>query len=114
MSELNLGKAWQEDVHAKYFDGRARYSLQDLRGLYESYNETQLFLENKQSIQGHDFVEIGCATGELYRYLRWCHPEFSYRGFDISRPAIERARQKYPDGQFELCQPDLSDILKQN
>lgn len=114
MTEKELREAWQEPIHADFFDARARNSLRLLRRVYENFNEFRLFLENKGYIRGRHFVEIGCATGELYRYSRCCHPEFSYRGFDISRPAIERAIQKYPDGQFDVCRPDLSDVIALN
>jgi SAM-dependent methyltransferase len=111
MSGSRLRKAWQESVHANFFDSRAMYNLTTLRRAYENFNEFRLFLENKSEIRGPQFLEIGCATGELFRYLRRYHPEFHYQGFDISEPAIERAIQKYPDGQFELCKPDLSDLI---
>ncbi len=114
MAEQKLREAWQQQEHADLFDARAYYSLLRLRRVYENFNEFQLFVDHKHEIEGRGFVEIGCATGELYRYLRRYHSEFSYRGFDISLPAIERARQKYPDGRFELCKPDLSDIIVAN
>jgi len=107
-------EAWQEARHADFFDSRAHYSLERLRRVYENFNEFRLFLEHKKEILGRDFVEIGCATGELYRYLRRYYSEFTYCGFDISEPAIERARQKYPEGRFELCKPDLSDVIAAN
>ena len=111
MTENKLRRAWQEPVHADFFDARARYSLRLLRRSYESFNEFRLFLEQKSDIEGRQFVEIGCATGELYRYLRRYHPEFRYHGFDISQPAIDRARLKYPEGRFDVCGPDLSDVV---
>jgi SAM-dependent methyltransferase len=111
MAEADLSSSWQEPVHADFFDARAKYGLRTLRRAYENFNEFHLFLENKSDIQGRCFVEVGCATGELYRYLRGYHPEFTYHGFDISEPGIERAIQKYPDGQFGVCKPDLSDVI---
>ncbi|KPL15752.1 hypothetical protein AMJ74_00815 [candidate division WOR_3 bacterium SM1_77] len=114
MKEQKLREAWQEPIHADFFDARARHSLRLLRRAYENFNEFRLFVENKEYIRGRHFVEIGCATGELYRYLCHYHPEFSYRGFDISRPAIERAIQKYPYGHFDVCEFDLSDVIAAN
>jgi len=109
--DQELRQAWQDPAHADFFDSRATYSLWRLRKVYENFNEFRLFLGQKSEIKGREFIEIGCATGELYRYLRKYHREFRYRGFDISKPAIERARQKYPEGCFELCKPDLSDVI---
>ena len=107
-------EAWQEDVHAEFFDAWYKMSLRELKKRCESFNEVRLFVENKPFIKGKEFVEIGCATGELYRYLRAFHPEFQYSGFDVSEPAIRRAREKYPQGNFSLCEEDLSDVISQN
>lgn len=109
-----LYKAWQEQVHASYFDTWANYSDRELRRLLENFNEFRLFLANKDQVKGREFLEVGCATGELYRYLRHYHREFSYRGFDISHPAIEKANRKYSDGYFKICEPDLCDVLAAN
>jgi len=109
MEEQGLREAWQEAIHADVFDARAQFSLGLLRRVYENFNEFRLFLDYKKEIGGREFLEIGCATGELYRYLQRYHPEFKYHGFDISRPAIDRARQKYPDGRFDICEADLSE-----
>ncbi len=114
VSERRLREAWQAPVHADMFDARAQYSLGRLKRVYENFNEFRLFLDHKNQIRGREFVEIGCATGELYRYLRRYHPKFKYCGFDISVPAIKRARQKYPHGQFDLCESDLSDVVAAN
>ena len=114
MSEQTFRHAWQEPDHADIFDATATFSLTELRHHYEGFNEFNLLMAHKKSISEHDFVEIGCATGELYRYLSAYHPEFNYRGFDISRPAIERAHQKYQHGIFEVCKPDLSDLITEN
>lgn len=108
-------EAWRLDVHAEFFDAWYHLSLRELKKRCESFNEVRLFLENNKSfIKGRKFVEIGCATGELYRYLKAFHPEFQYFGFDISQPAIKRARDKYPQGNFSVCEEDLSDIMRQN
>jgi len=110
MAEQKVQEAWQEAVHADVFDARAQFSLGLLRRVYENFNEFRLFLDYKKEIGGREFLEIGCATGELYRYLQRYHPEFEYHGFDISEPAIIRARQKYSERRFDTCRPDLSDF----
>jgi SAM-dependent methyltransferase len=107
-----LLQAWQESEHADYLDARAGYNLRDLRVIYENFNEFRLFLDQRDNLIGRDFLEIGCATGELYRYLQGYHSDFDYHGYDISRPGIERARKKYPSGQFDLCRPDVSDLIE--
>jgi SAM-dependent methyltransferase len=61
-----------------------------------------LLKQNHAEIVGDDFIEIGCATGELYRYLKDNLPRFKYHGFDISQPAINRAIEKYGSDKFSL------------
>ncbi|MCP4265466.1 MAG: class I SAM-dependent methyltransferase [Candidatus Brocadiaceae bacterium] len=94
--------AWHNKIHAKYFDGWNNLSLRGLRKTYESYNEIRLFQKYKHSVIGREFVEVGCATGELYRYLNKNHNSLNYHGLDISEPAILRARDKYPEGEFNI------------
>ena len=56
--------------------------------------------------------EVGCATGELYRYIHNYRRDLDYKGFDISEPAIERAKQKYPDGDFHKLISELDEIVE--
>lgn len=51
-------------------------------------------------------LDVGCGTGDLSAYLRNKNIE-DYLGIDIYKPAIERARVKYPKETFIL-----GDILK--
>jgi SAM-dependent methyltransferase len=51
-------------------------------------------------------LEVGCATGELCRYLHLKHPSTRYHGLDVSRAALERAREKYPQDRFLLHDPE--------
>ena len=80
------------------------------RRTYENFNEFRLFEEHRRELTGRTFSDIGCATGDLFRWLRSRHPEFRYHGYDISSSAIERARKKYPEGAFDLVDTDLSDL----
>lgn len=100
MSELH--QAWADREHAVHFDALSRVPGFVLRKAYERFNEIQMLNEMLDTRAGSvRFLEVGCATGELYRYLRSRYPRVSYVGCDISKPALERARQKYPgEGRF--------------
>lgn len=110
MTESNLHTSWHKEDHAEGFDGWSRLSTRELKKVYESFNEILLFKINKASLSGRTFVEVGCATAELYRYMKRYHPDFQYIGFDISEPAIHRAGKKYPNGAFYVCDTQLSTI----
>ncbi len=108
--KIKICDAWNKPIHADFFDGGANLPLRMLKKSYERTNEIYLFKNNQAPIQGKSFVEVGCATGELYRYLNAYYPRFKYYGFDISKAAINRAKKKYPRGNFFICNKDLSDI----
>lgn len=103
-------EAWADDEHAEVFDYLHNRPAYFLRRHYESFNEGRFLKEQAKSITGKRFFEIGCATGELYRYISKYKPQFEYTGFDISRPAIGRAKEKYPNAKFELLE-DNQDSL---
>jgi SAM-dependent methyltransferase len=92
--------AWDDQTHASAFDYLHKMPRFMVKKHYERFNEGRLLKAFQNDIQGKIFFEIGCATGELYRYISSYMPQFKYFGFDISKPAIERAKQKYPNGNF--------------
>src|SRR5688500_8794495 len=56
-----------------------------------------------QHMDGRPFVlcDLGCGTGELYRYLRQAGlDQVTYAGVDRSATAIAIARRKFPDAAF--------------
>ena len=103
---------FRDPVHAVNYDRWSQMTTRRLKNVYESFNEIRMFSENQSAIVGTRFVEIGCATGDFHRYLRRYHPRFQYFGFDISKPAIDLAREKFPQATFFVCEEDLSDILQ--
>lgn len=107
MSELH--RAWASKEHATHFDALRRVPSFVLRQAYERFNEIQLLNALLAQRSGRiRLLEVGCATGELYRYLRSRHPQVSYVGCDISKPALDQAMQKYPgEGRFIQTDVDL-------
>ena len=64
-------------------------------------------LLNERVVPRHTtLLEIGCATGDFARYVRRRHRGIRYYGVDISRPAVARAREKYPGMDFTVVAPD--------
>lgn len=108
--ENSFHHAWKQKEHASYFDSNSVLSKSMLYKIYETKNEVLLLNKYKGNSGPKSIVEIGCATGEFYRYLRSKHPQFEYRGFDISPPALARARQKYPEASFNQCTEDVNSV----
>ncbi len=96
---------WQSDEHSRLFDFPSTLSARNLARHLESLNDIRLLNESlKRFGGGGTLLEVGCATGELYRYLGHRWPALEYYGVDISRPAIARARSKYPGARFSAIE----------
>lgn len=98
---------WQNPEHAKHFDFRSALDDRNLVRNYEAYNDVRLLNGRLDRSRDITLLEVGCATGEFYRYLRMKYPRVSYYGVDISWPAIERAHEKYPQGRFFFTDPEV-------
>ena len=96
---------WQDQRHAVVFDGRSRLDRRNLLRNYEGFNDVRLLNERIDQGARLSLLEVGCATGEFFRYLRSKHPTVRYYGIDISEPAVARARAKYPDAPFFVTEP---------
>src|SRR2546429_1306148 len=97
---------WQNVDHAKKFDFRASVPNRVLARDFESFNDVRFLSETLAGTQEKLLLEVGCATGDFYRYLKFRHPSVIYRGADVSTPAIDRAKQKSPAGSFHVVNPD--------
>lgn len=100
---------WQSAGHAGLFDARSVLSPRSLIRNYESFNDVRILGEWLAASSGPaTLLEVGCATGEFHRYLRLAHPQVEYHGVDISRPAIAKACEKYPQGRFYVTRPEAA------
>ena len=105
-------EAWDDQTHAEHFDFLSAEPNFILKKYYESYGEGKLLKKWKPNNGRGVLFEVGCATGELYRYIHNYHSDLDYKGFDISQPAIERAKQKYPAGDFHKLISELDEIVE--
>ncbi|MDD5503745.1 MAG: GNAT family N-acetyltransferase [Candidatus Omnitrophica bacterium] len=51
-------------------------------------------------LNGKSVLDLGCGLGDLYGWMKEADIKADYTGMDISLSMIERARQKYPKGEF--------------
>lgn len=105
---------WQHEGHVELFDQRACLSDRDLVRNFESFNDVRLLKARLEETKEISLLEVGCATGEFYRYLRIRSPKVRYTGIDLSEVAIRRAKEKYPEGRFTLSEPSgrIADTLR--
>ena len=97
---------WQHSGHTKLFDSRAVLNGKNLARHYESFNDVRLLSARLNRSRPGILLEVGCATGEFYRYLHERWPQLRYYGIDISQAALGRAKEKYPEGSFFISNPD--------
>jgi SAM-dependent methyltransferase len=98
---------WQNPQHAIELDLRCRLNNKNLVRNYECFNDVRLLNERVDPSRNLTILEVGCATGEFYRYLGIKYRNVNYYGIDVSQPAVERAKQKYPQGNFFCCEPSV-------
>lgn len=96
---------WQRWEHAAEFDFRVGLDGRNLIRMYETLNDVRLLNQWFDRSRRLALFEIGCATGDFYRYLRLTRPSVDYLGTDISEPAIARATTKYPTARFLAAPP---------
>ena len=103
--------SWAADTHADTFDYQRFVPGAVYRRIVESFNEAKLLREAVPRGRDVTLLEIGCATGELCRYVTRRYPHVTYVGADISAPAITRAREKFgARGRFLMAGPDLEGL----
>ena len=61
-------------------------------------------------------LDFGCATGTTNKYLRLIgkNINYKYKGIDISKPAIEKAKTYYDKEEFELIEQNSNFLEKIN
>lgn len=99
---------WQAGEHARHLDARADLPSRGLIRNFELFSDVALLNGRLEALRNPPMLEVGCATGEFYRYLHLKNPRVSYTGLDISEPAVARAREKYPQGRFFVSDPARS------
>ena len=110
MSVKNPYEAWAQQEHATEFSSWDSLPTSKFMRLCNQFNECQLAQELAQRTEIHNIWDVGCATGRFYRFFQKTFPGADYRGFDLSVAAIEYAKQRYTDGEFNHFDGNLSEI----
>ena len=79
------------------------------------FEEQKYLKERILDFKNPSILDFGCATGTTNKYLRLVakNINYTYKGIDISKPAIEKAKKYYDKKEFELIEED-SDFLDNN
>ena len=103
MSKLGLSYiGWDTKTHMQAFNVWNNQSDLNFNFNYGSFAEQKYLLESVKLLNKPRIVDIGCATGTTYRFLnnKLGSSNYSYKGIDLSKSAIDRARSLYPGVDF--------------
>lgn len=95
-------QGWNTKNHLNEFDGWNAQSESYFNFVYGCFAEQQFLKQAFSRITNPRILDVGCATGTTYRYLRNFAEgkNFDYLGVDLSEPAINRAKSLYPAAKF--------------
>ena len=91
---MSTAKEWSNSSAVEYY-AQNRNEEGDLYPSERVYLPRVLF-------PGAKVLDVGCAAGGFYNIMKSIEPQIEYTGIDISEPAIEVARHKYPDARFKV------------
>lgn len=88
-----------------YEDSFAKYG-NDPRSIHWSGEISQNvrfeILNNIASLSGMSVLDVGCGLGDLYKFFISKQIPVDYTGIDIVPSFIERARERFPEAEFEV------------
>ena len=113
LSSTHIG--WDTQDHLKEFDHWNKMNNYEFIFKYGSFEEQKYLKERIKNFKNPSILDFGCATGTTSKYLRLKakNINYKYKGVDISRPLIEKAKKYYSDKEFEIIDEN-SDFLKKN
>jgi len=109
MNDIYAG--WKKEEHAEGWEYRKYFPTFTLAKIFDNFNEIKSLNELKKNrYEKFSLLDIGCATGEFYRYFSSKYPNIDYKGCDISPQAIKRAKEKFPNIHFFVVDENLSSL----
>ena len=95
-------RPWQNNSHVAPFNHRSSLPYWILARELEAMADVRLLncALSRANVTHTSVLELGCATGEMCRYLERKYRFLRYTGIDISEPAIKLARTRYPYNNF--------------
>jgi SAM-dependent methyltransferase len=113
-SESGWHSSWLSSDHIRRYTPRRGLDDRNFIRLYETLNDVRILKERLSPAREYRFLEVGCATGDFYRYLALRFPWVRYHGVDLSPQAIEQANLSYPGGAFAVadCATEIAGVVR--
>ena len=108
-------QGWEDEEHVRIFDWFSYFPTPLFIKQFEYFNEVRLMKEyfGLQGSKDKTMFEVGCATGEVFRYLQKRGYNCDYLGFDISENAVNAAKRKFPNGNFHCVEENTRQIIQE-
>ncbi len=91
---METAEAWSQPSAIDFYY-KHRHEVSDL------YPSEGVFLP-RVLFPGIKVLDVGCASGGFFNIMRTLEPAIEYTGIDIAKPAVDLARQRYPEARFEV------------
>lgn len=95
-----------ENIKTFYASLLKKYGHDHPMALHWTSKNTQelrfLVLALIDELNGHSILDVGCGVGDLYGFFQREKIKVDYTGWDISSEMVAAAREKYPNGKFEV------------
>ena len=88
-----------------YWDQKARSAADDCARIESGRKGQRLRFESflrAHDLRGRSILDIGCGVGDFFGRLRDHAVEADYVGIDVSPEMVGRARERFPNGRFEV------------
>lgn len=103
--ELKIGSpAWNDLMFGKH-----PTPYQGIAGFIENYRIKSILKGIRQQ-KGERILEIGCEAGNLLYAIEKAFPQAHLWGMDISKKALEKARQKLSN-KVQFIQADITQVI---
>ncbi len=96
---LESVNAWSQPSVIDFYY-KHRHEVSDL------YPSERVFLP-RVLFPGIKVLDVGCASGGFFNIMRTFEPAIDYVGIDIVKPAVDLARQRYPEARFEVTDGEV-------
>ena len=97
----NFYAAWDKEEHKKAFDIWNTMSKSYFKFLFGCFYENKYLINHLKKNPNLSLLDVGCATGQLLRYLKLKKVLVDYFGVDISESCIQKAQEIHEKNCFK-------------
>lgn len=93
--------AWNKKEHKKLFDVWNAMSKSYFKFIFGCFYENKYLINQLKKNPNLNILDVGCATGQLFRYLKIKKVLVNYFGVDISKDCIQKAQEIHGKNFFK-------------